>query len=1120
MNCPNCTHPNNPGAKFCEECGTPLARKCEGCGHDLSATAKFCESCGTPVSDSGPAIERTPETYTPKHLADKILRSKSALEGERKQVTVMFADVKGSMDLAGQLDPEDWHKVLDRFFEILGEGVHRFEGTINQYTGDGIMALFGAPIAHEDHAQRACHAALLLRDLLSDFANEVRRTHGVDFSTRIGLNSGEVVVGKIGDDLRMDYTAQGLAVGLAQRMEALAETGKPCMTPYTANLVRGFFELEDLGEFSVKGVEDPLPVFALLEAGAARTRVERLDGAGLSTFMGRDLEMETLKAAYAESEAGRGQVIGIVGGPGLGKSRLFREFSRYVEKQGGFTLTVHNPSHGKDVPLSGFLAAMRSYFRIDPNDSPEESRNRIQQRFLKILPDDMELCSFMCDFLGVPDPDHPLPKMTPEQRQKHLEEFQIRNLKPRTEKIMTVMLMEDMHWSDVISESLFGNQVEWTPSMRQMVICSHRPEYTPPWASKSFYRQIPLQPLGEEAKKLLVDELLGSSLAGSELALRIQQRCDGNPFFIEETIQSLAESGVLSGERGAYTTTQAAGEMPFPSTVQAVLNARIDRLSPNEKHVLQTASIIGRNFLRPILQSVAGLTDESLNAAIETLKDSEFIFEESRYPDIEYSFKHALTQDAAYGSQLNENRQVMHAKVAARLEEHFENLQDEKSSLIAQHWEKSGNRNIAASWYARSATWTGLNDAGAALNHWRRVHKLAQSMDESDERDDFLIQACTEILSFGWRMGASDEEIDAVYAEGRSIAKRRNDVASEALVTGMYGIVRYSNSGSGEDYGRYGEEAALLARQCEEPGLRASLSSYAAFGHWAAGNVEKVLEWSQKTQEEVGQNRQTGKEFLGFSPGPSSLLTRIEGLANAGHLEEAWQLCDQTAEETQSLGETEIYTWISIFRAHLSRLSGEPRFNVSDGKEVVEIADEMGVLSSKMCGYYSLGIAHLMAGENEAAVETITEAIRIGEEHRTQRGLIPRFMAALANAELAMGNHKKAIDISREAAELGRLGGCKIFEAEAQITLARSMRVADPKRNRAEIETALDRAKELYRICGGRSLIPQMVEERAKLARALGEESESKNLFETALDQFSEVGANGHVKRLTKILQA
>ena len=359
--CPQCQRANPEDAAFCSGCGAPLERLCPACQRANAADAAFCNGCGERLEEAAPdvgspsRVERAPRDYTPKHLADKILQSKSALEGERKQVTVLFADVKGSMELAEQLDPEQWHGILDRFFQILTEGVHLFEGTVNQYTGDGIMALFGAPIAHEDHAQRACYAVLQLRDQIASYATDVKREHGVGFSTRMGLHSGEVVVGSIGDDLRMDYTAQGHTVGLAQRMEALASPDTCYLTAATAALVGGYFALEDLGEFQVKGVREPVCVHRLVGPGTAHTRFDVARARGLTRFVGRDTDMATLEAALAQAQAGIGQVVGVVAEAGTGKSRLCYEFVARCRAQGMRVNEGRAVAHGKNIPYLPML---------------------------------------------------------------------------------------------------------------------------------------------------------------------------------------------------------------------------------------------------------------------------------------------------------------------------------------------------------------------------------------------------------------------------------------------------------------------------------------------------------------------------------------------------------------------------------------------------------------------------------------------------------------------------------------------------------------------------------------------------------------------------------------------
>jgi class 3 adenylate cyclase len=399
MRCPSCGFENASGIKFCGECGALLKVKCSSCGFENALGIKFCGEWGKPLADvAKPGEPPDPRPYTPKHLVEKILTSRCALEGERKQVTVLFADVKGSMDLSEQVDPEEWHRIMDRFFAILSEGVHRFEGTINQYTGDGIMALFGAPIAHEDHAQRACYAALHLRDALRRYADELRIGKGISFAVRMGLNSGEVVVGKIGDDLRMDYTAQGHTVGLAARMEQIVAADSIYISEHTAKLVSGYFALRDLGETRIKGLSDLLHVFELEGVGRMRTRL-------------------ALEAALEQAIAGNAQVVGVVAEPGTGKSRLCYEFAERCRARGIVVYEAHGLSHTKLVPFYPILELLRAVFRIAEQDGNEAAREKIAGRMLLLDETLAEGLPLMFDFLGVPDPERPAPPLDPEARQ-------------------------------------------------------------------------------------------------------------------------------------------------------------------------------------------------------------------------------------------------------------------------------------------------------------------------------------------------------------------------------------------------------------------------------------------------------------------------------------------------------------------------------------------------------------------------------------------------------------------------------------------------------------------------------------------------------------------------------
>ena len=555
MFCPCCKHENRAGRKFCVHCGAGLEPSCPSCGASAEPGGRFCGECGELLAEPvKPRPPPDPRSYTPKHLVEKILGSRSALEGEREQVTVLFADVKGSMDLAEQVDPEEWHEILDRFFAILSDGVHRFEGTVNQYTGDGIMALFGAPVAHEDHARRACYTALHLTEELRRYAQELRRDHGLNFAVRMGLNSGEVVVGKIGDNLRMDYTAQGHTVGLAARMEDLAEPGKVYLTEATAALVSGYFRLEDLGRFTVKGVHEPVHVFELQGVGALRTALERSRARGFSRFVGRADEMVALEAALGRAVAGSGQVVGLVADPGLGKSRLSFEFTERCRARGITVYEAHGVSHGKLIPFLPVLELFRAFFRITDEDSEQVAREKIAGRMLLLDESLRDALPLILDFLGVPDPDRPLPPMEPEARQRQLYATVKRVVQARSRREPAVVLLEDLQWFDGGSEGVLEVLVDAARATRTLLVVNFRPEYHAGWMQRSYYQQLPLLPLAPAAIDELLRDLLGADPSLAELPDRIRELDGRHPVLHRGDGASPGRSGEPRGHEGGVST--------------------------------------------------------------------------------------------------------------------------------------------------------------------------------------------------------------------------------------------------------------------------------------------------------------------------------------------------------------------------------------------------------------------------------------------------------------------------------------------------------------------------------------------------------------------------------------
>jgi class 3 adenylate cyclase/tetratricopeptide (TPR) repeat protein len=690
MQCPQCQHENPPQAKFCLECGFQFVAACVQCGTQLPAGAKFCLQCGKPTSPAGtqPARFASPQSYTPQHLAEKILTSRSALEGERKQVTVLFADLKGSMELLADRDPEEARKLLDPVLEHMMEAVHRYEGTVNQVMGDGIMALFGAPLAHEDHAVRACYAALRMQEAVKRYAERIRRSDGVAVHIRVGLNSGEVVVRAIGSDLHMDYTAVGQSTHLAARMEQLAVPGSVLITADTLRLAEGYVEVRPLGPVHVKGLAGPVEAYEVTGAGAVRTRLQAAAARGLTRFVGRDEEVEQLRRALEAARAGRGQIAALVGEPGVGKSRLVWELTHSHRTEGWLMLESGSVSYGKATSYLPVIDLLKIYFRIEPRDDPRTVREKVTGKLLTLDRALEPTLPAILALLDAPPGDAAWAALDPTQRRRQTLDAVKRLLLRESQEQPLLLVFEDLHWIDLETQALLDGLVESLPTARTLLLVNYRPEYTHGWGSRTIYTQVRVDPLARASADELLRGLLGDDASLAPLTALLLRRTEGNPLFLEESVRSLVETGALVGERGAYRLAADLDHIRVPAAVQAVLAARIDRLPPAEKRLLQTAAVIGKDVPDAILRAVADGSEEDLQCGLAALQTAEFLYEASLFPELEYTFKHALTHEVAYGSLLQERRRALHAQILDAIERvHADRLLDQVERLARHAYE-------------------------------------------------------------------------------------------------------------------------------------------------------------------------------------------------------------------------------------------------------------------------------------------------------------------------------------------------------------------------------------------------------------------------------------------------
>jgi adenylate cyclase len=1018
--------------------------------------------------------------------------------------------VKSSTELAEQVDLEAWHKILDRFFEILTEGVHRFEGTVNQYTGDGIMALFGAPIAHEDHAPRACYAALHLRERLGRYTDELRLSHGLNLGVRMGMNSGEVIVGKIGDDLRMDYTAQGQTVNLAARMEQIAAPGHIYLTDRTAQQVEGYFRLRDVGPLRIKGVRDDVRVWDLEDVGTLRTRLDAARSRGFSRFVGRERELAALEDAFDQAAAGRGQVVGVVAAAGTGKSRLCTEFVARCRARGIQVADAQCPTIGKSVPFLPLLELLRDLFGIADADSADEARRKIAGALSLPGRDFDEVVPLVFDLLGVRDPDHAVPTMDPEARKRKLLAFVRHLVQARSAGEPLLIFIDDAHWIDSGSDEFLAQVVEAAGGTRTLVLVNFRPEYRAEWTAKSYYRQLPLGPLGRADIQELLDDLIGRDPSVAFLSDLIQARTGGNPFFTEEVVRSLAESAVLAGGRGDYRLVRPLETIEIPASVQAVLAARIDRLAEREREVLQTAALIGKEFSRPILDRVANLSAGDLSAALAGLERAEFIFERSLYSEPEYAFRHPLTQEVALHSQLSDRRRHAHAAIAGPIAELRASRLNEEAGVLAYHWEEAGQALEAARWHRRAARWTEETDPSESIRRCHKVRALLAGVMDSPETIALRIEACRGILSAAWRVGGSDE--DLVFAEGRRLAEQSDDLRSVAILFNVYGNAKGS-AGDLRAYHAHASEALRVAGRTGDPVLSAALASDAHPFCWT-GRLREAVRLCEQAIALGPDDLSLGRDVFGVSAYLLGSMFRGMALVEMGLLEAAASDLDRASEHPDE--QPTPFIWAQAWHVVRAYRSGDVSRALAFARRTLERAEGVGDTVTKVLAHVVLGVALVANKEWNAAEDAERRALEIARKSRVGFGVTAWALRFSGEASLGRGDSRTALELADEALTEARQNGSRLFEMDALLTRARALLRSEGASRAAEVQRTVAEARELIAETDAHCRDPVVHEISAEIAGVLGDAATRGRELREAHRRLVEMGASAYAELLAR----
>jgi len=1114
--CPRCRTRNQEGRRFCGRCGARLARLCPACRFANGAEDRFCGGCGAALApDAAPAAEAAPARYTPAHLARKILDSRAALEGERKQVTVLFADLKSSMELLAERDPEEARAVLDPVLERMMDAVHRYEGTVNQVLGDGIMALFGAPVAHEDHALRACYAALAMQESVRRYAEEVRRARGVPVRIRVGLHSGEVVVRSIGNDLHMDYTAVGQTTHLAARMEQAAEPGTIRLTADTLTLVEGRVEVKHLGPVAVKGLAEPVETFVLVGVGPMRSRLQAAAARGLSRFVGRERELATLAAALEAAARGRGCGIALVGDPGVGKSRIVHEFVSREAARGWLVLEGAAVAHGRGTPYFPIVDLLRGYFGLRPGDGRERVREVVTRRVLGLDPALVTSLTPVLALLDAAGEESGWHDLDPGQRRQQTL-LAIQRLAVRESRAQPLLvILQDLQWADSETLAVLDGMLDGLPSVRALMLLTWRPEHRPPWTPRPYLTEVHVEPLGPGSAGALLHALLGEDASLAALTRLLVERTQGNPFFIEESVRTLAEMGVLEGSPGAYRLARPLPEVHVPPTVHAVLASRIDRLGPEDKWLLQCAAVIGVDVPLSLLTAIAGAPEDEVRQSLERLRAAGFLDEARLFPTTEYAFRHALIHDVAYQSLLHERRRTLHAAIAAAIADRHAGSLDEHVERLAHHALRGELWDDALRYLRRAGLKAAAHSAHReAAARFEAALACARHLPESAELLGQVADLRLELRNALFIVGELPRMFEHLAA-AETLADRLGDRArlgrvTAALTNSLWAV---GEARRALDAGR---RTLTLAEALGDEALAAVGHQYLGQAHHALGQYEPAIDHLRRAvgalEGEVSRLR------LGMA-GPPAVFSRtwlVWCLAERGEFDEAQRRVAETLEIAAASEQLYSAAQAHFAAGMLAMFQGQLADAVAAFEQSRSLCEAGNLRLTLSMTEVALGHAYALMGWSAEALAVLERATaRCDAEHFRY----PQCLGQIWTAEVlaGAGRTEEARRLAAEARDRARAMEARGLEARATRMLA------DVQAAAGDDTAAGGSYAEAIAVAGGLGMRPFAARCRLDLGRLharSGRRQAAREALTAALEAFRALGMKHWVERAERALAA